>query len=212
MTPRRWRFAGLRAMLRPANRYPLDRWISVEGGRLSGLVLNVGCGLDTRTFGRRVIRLDRFAPAPTVRADAGKPLPFKDATFDAAVCTEVLEHVHDARAVLREIARVVRPGGRILVSVPFVFHYHEDPHDLRRYTPPGLRAALEEAGFEVELTGGLGNKVTAFFLLIEAVHPIAKSLVRLALLPIGDLCASARARDGAWSDWAANSVAVGRRL
>lgn len=211
MRARRWRFGRLRGILRPANRYPLDRWIAHEGARLQGLVLNVGSGLDVRLFGRRVVRVDRFAPAPTVRADAASALPFKDAVFDAAVCTEVLEHVADARSVLAEIARVVRSGGRVLVTVPFVFHYHEDPRDIRRYTPPGLRAALEDAGFDVELTSGLGNKLTALLLLGEAVHPAAKVLVRLALLPIGRLSASAHARDGQWSDWAANAVAVGRR-
>jgi SAM-dependent methyltransferase len=211
MTDSRWRFTRLRAILRPANRYALDRWIAREGAALDGLVLNVGSGLDARSFGRRVIRLDRYAPRPTVRADVQLALPFTNAVFDAAVCTEVLEHVEDARFLLSELARVVRPGGRLLVSVPFVFHYHEDPRDVRRYTPAGLRAALQEAGFDVELAGGLGNKLTALFLLIESIHPITKLLMRVALLPIGNLCASGRPDDGTWSDWAANAVALARR-
>ena len=211
MTHSRWRFPRLRAILRPANRYPLDRWISREGARLNGLVLNVGSGLDAQPFGRRVVRLDQYAPEPTVRGDLHAALPFVDRSFDAAVCTEVLEHVEDARFVLAEIARVVRPGGQVLVSVPFVFHYHEDPRDVRRYTPAGLRAALQDAGFDVELAGGLGNKLTALFLLIESVHPITKLLVRVALLPIGNLCASWRPDDRNWSDWAANAVARARR-
>jgi SAM-dependent methyltransferase len=211
MTGLRWQFPRLRAILRPANRYPLDRWIAREGARLDGLVLNVGSGLDVQPFGRRVIRLDRSAPAPTVRGDLRAPLPFVDAAFDAAVCTEVLEHVDNARFVLSELARVLRPGGRLLVSVPFVFHYHEDPQDVRRYTPAGLRAALQQAGFDVELAGGLGNKLTALFLLIESIHPITKLLMRVALVPIGNLCATWRPDDGAWSDWAANAVALARR-
>jgi SAM-dependent methyltransferase len=211
MTRSRWRYNRLRAILRPANRYALDRWIAREGARLEGLVLNVGSGMDTQSFGRRVVRLDRFAPAATVRADLGAALPFTDGAFDGAVCTEVLEHVANARHVLSELARVLRPGGRVIVSVPFVFHYHEDPRDVRRYTPDGLRAALEEAGFDVGLAGGLGNKLTALFLLIESIHPMTKLLMRVALLPIGHLCATARPNDGAWSDWAANAVALGRR-
>lgn len=211
MRENRWRFGRLRRLLRPANRYPLDRWVATEGARLEGLVLNVGSGLDARLFGRRVVRLDRFAPAPTVRADLAGPLPFTDGSFDGAVCTEVLEHVVDPIAVLREIARVVRPGGRVLVTVPFVFHYHEDPQDFRRYTPAGLGGVLADAGFDVEVLAGLGNKLTAWFLLAESVHPIAKVMVRVLLLPIGPLCASRRARDGVWSDWAANAVARGRR-
>jgi SAM-dependent methyltransferase len=211
VTGSRWRFTRLRAVLRPANRYALDRWVAREGARLDGLVLNVGSGLDVQSFGRRVIRLDRYAPRPTVRADLQIALPFTSAAFDAVVCTEVLEHVVDARFLLSELARVVRPGGRLLVSVPFVFHYHEDPRDVRRYTPAGLRAALQQAGFDVEVAGGLGNKLTALFLLVESLHPITKLLVRVALVPIGNLCASERAHDGVWSDWAANAVALARR-
>jgi SAM-dependent methyltransferase len=207
---RRWQFAALRRTLRPANRYPLDRWVSAQAAHLQGLALNVGSGLDTRRFGRRTIRLDRFAPSPDVRADLAAPLPFTDAAFDAVICTEVLEHVADATVLLEELARVLRPGGYAVVTVPFVFHYHEDPEDVRRYTPPGLRRALEHAGFDVEFNAGLGTKLTALCLLAEAVHPIAKILVRLALLPAGTVIGG-RARNGRWSDYAANAVAVGRR-
>ena len=206
----RWRFAALRRRLRPANRYPLDRWVGREGARLRGLVLNVGAGLDQRPFGARTIKLDRYAPAPDVRADLAAGLPFADASFDGAVCTEVIEHVPDAEALIREMARVIKPGGSLLLTVPFVFHYHEDPEDYRRYSPPGLAAALERAGFAVEFIGGLGGKLSALALLAESVHPLAKVLVRLALIPVGTLIGG-RARSGQWSDYAANAVAIGRR-
>lgn len=207
----RWRFATLRRTLRPANRYPLDRWVAREGQRvLSGLVLNVGAGLDERRFGRRTVRLDRYAPRPDVRADLAAALPFVDRSFDGAVCSEVIEHVGDEAGLLREIARVLRPGARLLITVPFVFHYHEDPQDVRRYSPPGLAAAIERAGFDVEFVAGLGTKLTALALLLEAIHPVTKVLIRAALLPSGTLIGG-RVRDRRWSDYAANAVAIGRR-
>jgi SAM-dependent methyltransferase len=84
-------------------------------------------------------------------------LPVDDASFDAVVCTEVLEHVAEPARVLDELHRVLRPGGRLLVTVPFVGELHEEPHDHYRYTSHGLRGLLARAGFadvEVEpLTG-----------------------------------------------------------
>lgn len=84
-------------------------------------------------------------------------LPVPDAAFDAVICTEVLEHVAEPARVLDELVRVLRPGGSLLVTVPFVGPLHEEPHDHYRYTNHGLRGLLGRAGFtaiEVEpLTG-----------------------------------------------------------
>ncbi len=68
-------------------------------------------------------------------------------SFDLVVCTEVLEHVPYPAAALTELHRVLRPGGRIFVTVPFVGDLHEEPHDYYRYTSHGLRHLLTDAGF-----------------------------------------------------------------
>lgn len=70
-----------------------------------------------------------------------------DAEFGAVLLTEVLEHVTDPALVLSELARVTRPGGRILITVPFVGELHEEPHDFYRYTSHGLRMLLDGAGY-----------------------------------------------------------------
>jgi SAM-dependent methyltransferase len=83
--------------------------------------------------------------------------PFAAATFDAVVCTETLEHVARPGAVLRELRRVVRGGGLLVLTVPFLQPVHQAPHDYFRYTPFGIRHLLSEAGFEVdELTAAGG--------------------------------------------------------
>jgi SAM-dependent methyltransferase len=207
-TWRRWRLASLRRVLRPASRPSLDRWIAEAAGQLKGLVLVVGSGGDRRTFGRRTVHLDRYAPAVDVRADLRLPLPFREGSFDAALCTEVLEHVPDAQLLLSEIRRVLSPGGVAVITVPFVFHYHRDPEDYRRYSPDGLRRDLERAGFVVEMIAGSGGKIVAAALLVESVHPVAKVAVRICLLPFAPLMSRRRPRPGYWSDWAANVVAV----
>jgi SAM-dependent methyltransferase len=74
-------------------------------------------------------------------------LPVVDSSFDAVLLTEVLEHVPNPAASLRELHRVLRPGGRILLTVPFVWELHEEPYDYFRYTCHGIRYLLSEAGF-----------------------------------------------------------------
>lgn len=86
------------------------------------------------------------AAAVSASADA---IPLPDASFDVVVLTQVLEHVLRPAVVLGEIARVLRPGGRLLATVPFVWELHEEPHDYWRFTPYALRALLEDAGLEV---------------------------------------------------------------
>jgi len=68
-------------------------------------------------------------------------------SFDAALLTQVLEHVPDPRAVLREVHRILCPEGALYVTVPLIWELHELPHDYYRYTPQSLRLLLEAAGF-----------------------------------------------------------------
>jgi SAM-dependent methyltransferase len=78
-------------------------------------------------------------------------IPLPDANADTVLCTQVLEHVPDPPAVVAELHRILRPGGRLYLTVPLVWELHELPYDYYRYTPPGLRHLLESAGFS-ELT------------------------------------------------------------
>lgn len=76
-------------------------------------------------------------------------LPFRDATFDAALNIVTLEHVRDPARVLAELARTLKPGGLLLIAVPHEWEEHQTPHDFFRYTQFGLRHLLESAGFSV---------------------------------------------------------------
>jgi SAM-dependent methyltransferase len=80
----------------------------------------------------------------TASADA---LPIGDVSFDAALSTQVLEHVRAPLDVLREAYRVLRVGGAMLVTVPFVWEEHEQPFDFQRFSSSGVKNVLELAGF-----------------------------------------------------------------
>jgi len=75
-------------------------------------------------------------------------LPFRSAQFDAALNVVTLEHVREPAAAVAEIARVLAPGGRLLLVVPQDWEVHQSPHDYFRYTRHGVRYLLEKAGLE----------------------------------------------------------------
>lgn len=155
----------LRNWLRPLRATPLHpQWFVFRDeirvhdwlrDRASGRVLDIGCadgwarnllidcdyvGLDYPTTATGL-----YGTRPQVFAD-GAHLPFASSSFDTVLLLEVLEHVTDAESVLAEICRVLKPEGRLLISVPFLYPLHDAPHDYRRYTAPGMAQALARAG------------------------------------------------------------------
>jgi SAM-dependent methyltransferase len=124
---------------------------------LKGEVLDVGCGRKPYRAlvpAMRYVGVDVDTPVTRELAVAdvfydGRTLPFADASFDGALCSQVLEHVFTPEEFLREIRRVLRPGGRLVLTVPFAWDEHEQPHDFARYSSFGLCALLERNGFAV---------------------------------------------------------------
>lgn len=85
--------------------------------------------------------------APDLISDVAQ-VPLSDACADAVVCTEVLEHVPNPERVLMESYRLLRQGGKLIVSMPFMAHIHGDPHDYQRYTATKLKDLLSKIGFQ----------------------------------------------------------------
>lgn len=75
-------------------------------------------------------------------------LPFADGSYDHAAAFEVLEHHPEPALALRELARVIRPGGYLYLSWPFIFPLHEEPHDFYRYTHFALTRLGQQAGLK----------------------------------------------------------------
>ena len=88
-------------------------------------------------------------------------LPVRGGVADLVLATGLIEHVEDDRAVLQEIARVLRPGGYAHIELPFLQQYHEDPIDCRRFTVQGLERELQRVGLEPVKSGShIGPTVT----------------------------------------------------
>lgn len=122
-----------------------------------GSIADIGCGskpyshlFDTECYVG--LDLPRQAGAANIAANIlfdGKILPLADDSFDNAVTFQVFEHVFTPQLFLAELHRVIKPDGHLLMTVPFVWDEHEQPHDFARYSSFGLKAELEKAGFEV---------------------------------------------------------------
>ncbi len=117
--------------------------------------------LDIGSFNRRIhpraLNIDLIAePDTDIIHDIQKPLPFRSGTFDAVVCTAVLEHISSPISLVAEIHRVLRSGGEVWADVPFLQPYHAVPHDYQRYTLSGFRYLFRN--FE-EVDAGNGNGI-----------------------------------------------------
>src|SRR4051812_40811865 len=123
-------------------------------GRLGGSLLELGAGsvsFSRHVTATRVVSLDiQESTNPGVVGDAHR-LPFRPASFDSVLASQVLEHLYRPDDAVVELARVLRPGGSLLVSVPFLYPLHSVPNDYWRFTEWGLRRLLARDFSIVEL-------------------------------------------------------------
>ena len=124
-----------------------------------GTVVDVGCGVapyrdlfrHAHYIGIERAGGSRFGSAKG-GADVlydGSRLPLADGCVDNVLCNQVLEHIFEPVAFLNELHRVLRPGGRLMLTVPFAWDEHEQPYDYARYSSFGLRYLAGKSGFDV---------------------------------------------------------------
>ncbi len=131
----------------------------------TGRLLDIGCGnkpYETMFEGKisEYVGCD-IVQSSERRADVICPatlIPLKDASFDTILCTQVIEHVADHRALLQEAHRLLRCGGVLILSGPMYWPLHEEPYDYFRFTKYGFSSILENAGFRVHSIESNGGK------------------------------------------------------
>ena len=96
------------------------------------------------------------AAQPTHLLPIGEPIPLGDETFDAVLSLSTLEHVYALEETLAELHRVLKPDGRLILSVPFLFRVHGHPDDYHRGTPSFWHRMLRQAGFDPPTVEVLG--------------------------------------------------------
>lgn len=147
--------------------------ISGKADCINGTILDVGCGSKpyeylfknaTQYIGMDIVssghnhaysKIDIFYD--------GEKIPFPESHFDAVVSFEVFEHIFNIDVVIKEIHRVLRDGGKLLISVPFAWDEHEIPYDYFRYTSFGILKLLKKHGFDILHT----EKTTTYFLAVS---------------------------------------------
>ena len=112
-------------------------------------------------------------------ADLTKGLPLGDGSFDTIFCCSVLEHVEDPFAAMVELSRILRPGGNLILSVPFRYYLHGAPEDYFRFTPFGVTLMAQKAGLAVEIqqnSGGMAHEAAnALSLVVSALAGAGKT-------------------------------------
>ena len=126
---------------------------------MAGAILDVGAGESpwrawlpaaTKYHGIDVAHSAEFGMAggrPDIVYFDGLNIPYKDNTFDNVLCIEVLEHSVEPKTLLSETARVLRPGGQLILTVPWSARRHHIPHDYHRFSKDALTRMLTESGF-----------------------------------------------------------------
>jgi SAM-dependent methyltransferase len=132
----------------------IERSIDLLAPEIEGDLLDVGCGNQPYRSYFTGVRSHKACDFDAYRGDvdfacSAHSIPMEDHSLDSILCTEVLEHVPDPLAVWREFNRLLRPGGRVLLTSPMYWPPHELPHDYYRYPEHGLRHLIRESGFDL---------------------------------------------------------------
>jgi SAM-dependent methyltransferase len=160
-------------------RAPLERWLREEAAHAAAhetrpRLLDVGSGAKPyeRFFRDAVaeyVGLDVANPAADLEGTV-EDIPAADESFDLVLCTQTLEHANDPARAVRELRRVVAPGGRVLASTHGVQVYHPNPDDFWRWTHAGLERLFRENGDWSAVTVTPASGTTACLGMLVAIY------------------------------------------
>ena len=152
-------FGAERTYVHPAehsfiNNDLIERSIATLAHELQGELIDVGCASQPYNLYfkhvEKKVNCDFDGGRGNVDFECSADcIPVEAESFDSVLCTEVLEHTPKPDRVWQEFWRILRPGGKVLLSTPMYWPAHELPYDFYRYPEHGLRYLAEQNGFEV---------------------------------------------------------------
>jgi len=98
---------------------------------------------------------------------SSESIPIKDESFDTILLIEVLEHLEKPQATLNEVHRLLKDDGRLIVTMPFLYPLHPDPHDFQRWTPEKIEMEFNNAGLKVIEIKNMGG---VFAVINDLIH------------------------------------------
>lgn len=166
-----------RSLTAKLTRVTLDRFIASHSS--TGLTLDIGAQNSpyARFFPNRIALDLRKGTGVQIIGDA-QALGIADGAFDIVLCTEVLEHLPEPQRAVDEMFRVLKPGGRLLLTTRFLFPIHDAPHDYFRFTKYGLRHLLRR--FDVVELQEETDSIGAVAVLLQRLGMQARTLGPMA--------------------------------
>ena len=143
----------------------LDHYLKNQNDLFSGVVVDIG-GEATNYRGTfqpprhqvlewSIVNIDPSSGADIIAPADNIPLP--DQYADVVLMTEVLEHLQNPEAALAETERLLKPGGIMIATMPFMYQVHGDPHDYTRWTAYALKLKIEQTGMNVIALNSMGG-------------------------------------------------------
>jgi SAM-dependent methyltransferase len=118
-------------------------------GKYKGLISKFCDSYTSVDNASSVYQFDEKSPKPDVVSDVLN-MPLEDNQFDTAICTEVLEHVKDPFQLMKEIGRILKPGGYAIFSSGWATPYHKEPKDYWRFSADAYQLLCEQSGLRIE--------------------------------------------------------------
>ena len=144
----------------------------VQKKQYVGLALDLGCDVSPYKHfisesGYTLKTLDLTMEQGADYAGTVEDTGLDSESFDLVFCTEVLEHSNDPFQGMREIYRILKPGGHAIISCPHVWFYHPHPHDHWRFTQEGLAKLCTNVGFQIAELHSQGGSIACLFQIIN---------------------------------------------
>jgi SAM-dependent methyltransferase len=142
-------------------RFLAGQTAALEAG---AMILDVGAGRGDFADlfeGRNYLALDVYPyPEVDIACDLTESNPFREASLDAILLMNVLEHIYDTHALLGSLAAMLKPGGALICAIPFLVKMHQEPVDYVRYTHYALERLGPQYGLHIELLEGFYDPIS----------------------------------------------------